>query len=618
MEKFAVTINGVPDPMLLGDIVEITVDTNVYQPSMFTIVIQDTREPTTGLLKYTDNQLTFRIGAPVTISVIADSLATFLIPQPNMIMIGEITSIEPIFDKDGSVKLRLRGFDKGHRLTYGKKTRVFGTGTTPVEVNESMVISSICSQAGLAPLIMDPSLMTVMSGYVMQYNQSDWDFLMSRLRLFGDQMYVMGPSLVITKAGMERLPPVTGPLEFGKDLLKFEPRIDSLGLVNMVEAHGWDPLTKMPIVGMAPAATSIPSVIIGDLIPGSAVLTTGFGMTSAKDIIMDPRLCNIGQATRAAMARMDTHATSHVRATGETALYNPYILAGRSITVTGMGIRFSGKYYVTQARHTFRGGMWKVFFEVSGTNPYTFRDILNGDGHSDSASSQKFDGAVIGVVTDVLDPTQNGRVKVKFPWMPKSSMGMDIASSYARVASIGAGPSRGIMFLPEVNDEVLVIFENGDLSKPIIIGGLWNTKDRVPMAGGPATMGPLVVKRIIRSRSGHMIVLDDTAGNEQILIQDKLGLNKITIKSVDNSISIESTGEMKLTTKANLTLDALGQVKITGKAGVAMESQAMTSIKGMTTSVEGTGNVTVKDGAGGQIAINGPIVNVNNGALEVM
>jgi hypothetical protein len=327
-EKFLITINGVPDPMLSGDIVEVVVDTDVYLPAMFTILIQDTREPLTGLLKYTDDALRFQIGASVTISVVSESLATNLVPLPNALMIGEVTSVEPVYEKDGSVKLRLRGYDRGHRLTYGKKTRVFGTGNLPTEVNESMIYMKVCAEAGLT-CVPDPTLTMIMSGYVMQYNQSDWDFLMSRMLLYGYQMYVMGPSLIVTKAGLERLPPVPFSLEWGKDLVKFEPRIDALGQVSSVEATGWEPKTKMKMTGVGSVALFKPPVIIGQIIPGSAIIATAFGKTTVKDVIMEPRLCDPSQMIRAAQARFDRHASQHIRAKGELSVYNPYVLAGR-------------------------------------------------------------------------------------------------------------------------------------------------------------------------------------------------------------------------------------------------------------------------------------------------
>ncbi len=86
---------------------------------------------------------------------------------------------------------------------------------------------------------------------------------------------------------------------------------------------------------------------------------------------------------------------------------------------------------------------------------------------------------VIGVVTAVDDPESLGRVKVKFPWLAD-----DYESWWARVAQLGAGPDRGAVWLPEVNDEVLVAFEHGDTRRPYVVGGLCNGVDNPPFGDG--------------------------------------------------------------------------------------------------------------------------------------
>ena len=132
-ESFSVKINYVDISTFSGDLIEFVVDTNVFLPNMFTIMLQDqVVEPLTGLLKYTDNQLLFKVGAPVEIAVTTTDIPGSLLPVKNTLIKGEITAIEPVFDKDGGVQLRIRGFDLGHRLTIGKKTRTFGDAESPV------------------------------------------------------------------------------------------------------------------------------------------------------------------------------------------------------------------------------------------------------------------------------------------------------------------------------------------------------------------------------------------------------------------------------------------------------------------------------------------------------
>ena len=131
-------------------------------------------------------------------------------------------------------------------------------------------------------------------------------------------------------------------------------------------------------------------------------------------------------------------------------------------------------------------------------------------------------GVAVGVVIAIDDPDSLGRVKVKYPWLKDDS-----ESPWARIVSFMAGPSRGAVFRPEVNDEVLVAFEHGDPRFPYVLGAIWNGQDTMPSARGADADNNV---RVIRSRSGHEIVLDDTQGSEKVVVKDQGG-NTVTLSS---------------------------------------------------------------------------------------
>lgn len=145
------------------------------------------------------------------------------------------------------------------------------------------------------------------------------------------------------------------------------------------------------------------------------------------------------------------------------------------------------------------------------------------------SESGKIYGAVVGVVSNLDDPESQGRVKLRFPWLKD-----DDESRWARVVSFMAGPSRGGVFRPEVGDEVLVIFEHGDMRFPYVLGGVWNGKDGLPEERGADKSNDV---RLLKTRSGHTLVFDDTAGSEKVTITDKggsvieLSADGVTIKS---------------------------------------------------------------------------------------
>jgi len=183
----------------------------------------------------------------------------------------------------------------------------------------------------------------------------------------------------------------------------------------------------------------------------------------------------------------------------------------------------------------------------------------------------KIFGVVMGIVTNNQDPEKMGRVRVKFPWLSD-----DHESWWARVATPMAGPSRGIYFLPEVDDEVLVGFEHGDVRFPYVLGSLWNGQDAPP---GNNDDGKNNI-RLVHSRSGHLVRLDDTNGDEKIEIIDKTGSNSITIKSSDNSLTITCQGKMKLHATGGIEITSDADVKIQANTTMDIESSANMTIKG--------------------------------------
>jgi uncharacterized protein involved in type VI secretion and phage assembly len=168
-------------------------------------------------------------------------------------------------------------------------------------------------------------------------------------------------------------------------------------------------------------------------------------------------------------------------------------------------------------------------------------------------------GVYVGVVSDNNDPEGFGRVKVTLPWAPDT--GSDKYDAWARLATLMAGDNRGSWFIPDTGDEVLVAFEGGDPRRPYVVGALWNGQDKPPesMDGGGKNF-----KKVLRSRNGVKITLDDKDGQEQFIAETPGG-QKLTLKdgpgsielsdSNGNSIKMEASG-ITITTSASLTINA--------------------------------------------------------------
>ena len=181
-----------------------------------------------------------------------------------------------------------------------------------------------------------------------------------------------------------------------------------------------------------------------------------------------------------------------------------------------------------------------------------FLDLLTPAGPSRVG---RIDGVVVGIVTNNQDPDKIGRVRVKFPWLNDTDEG-----AWARLAVPMAGDQRGMFFLPEVNDEVLVCFEQGDPRFPYVMGALWNGKDTPPETNADGHNDV----RVIRSRSGHVIRFTDKAGGELLEIIDSSGKNKITIDSQANKVVISSSGGSIRLAASRIEIAAEATVDITG------------------------------------------------------
>ncbi|RLD08035.1 MAG: hypothetical protein DRI56_05965 [Chloroflexota bacterium] len=563
LKKFTIKIGGMSDASLFGDVIEVVVDTNIYLPGMFTILIED-KQVVPGLpaLTYTDNMLKFKIGTSVEISAETSSPMS-ISTKKNTLIKGEITAVEPIFSQDGRVLLRIRGYDRSHRLTMGRNTRTFGDANPRVAtITEAQIVKDIASSVGLIPKIDMSGLGKARYHYVMQYNQNNWDFLWARAQLLGYQVYVDDKTLYFEKAGKERYMKGPDKLIWGQNLKEFEPRLVSLGQVTGVTATGWDSDKKQSVESSVSSHSSNTVAKTSEFLKGSKAIKFAF-RSSAEDFVVDTAARTAGMAKVMAEARFAEHESEYVRASGELR-GDPFLLAGTVVTIANVGVRFMGKYYVTEAKHIYRNGGYKVKFQVSGRNPYTFRHLLMGR----DKTLNKINGVVIGVVTNISDPEKLGRVQVKYPWLPKYK-GSDLSSNWARLAAPGAGVNRGVFFTPEIDDEVLIAFENGDVNYPYVVGALWNGSDKPPE--GKVVASNKVNQRIVRSRSGHVIIFDDTQGEEKITIQDKTGKNSIEIDSKQNSMMIKAAGD--------LTIDAGGKLIIKSKQDFSVESMAKGSIK---------------------------------------
>jgi uncharacterized protein involved in type VI secretion and phage assembly len=186
-------------------------------------------------------------------------------------------------------------------------------------------------------------------------------------------------------------------------------------------------------------------------------------------------------------------------------------------------------------------------------------------------------GITVAIVTSLDDPEKIGRVQVRFPHLD------DQRSYWARLVSLMAGPSRGAFFCPEVNDEVLVALEHGDPRRAYVLGGVWNKPDPPPPGDGQPAQNNW---RFFRSRSGHVLKLNDTSGSETIEIIDKDGSRKLVIDSASQKIRLAcDAGDIEVAAQAGTVTVTARDIHIHADAGLELKAGTTLTIQAPTVNI---------------------------------
>jgi phage protein D/phage baseplate assembly protein gpV len=592
IDQIAIKVNGADLPRDLMDaLLEVVVDSSLHLPDMFIIRVHDDE------LKWMDEG-PFALGASVEIELSKERERT------ERVIAGEITAVEPDFSEGVTATFTARGYDRGHRLNRDSKTRVF------VQATDSDIVQQIGSEAGLQ--VQTESTSEVYA-HVFQHNQTDLAFLQERAERIGYEVFVDDRTLHFRRPRGSR---GALSLEWGDTLRSFRPRLTLAGQVDEVTVKGWDPQAKREIVGQATSSDTAPQIDVGG--EGGQVASRAF--SSARKVVVRRPVASQSEADTIAQALLDEINAGFVEAEG-VATRNPGLLAGNMVELTKLGKKFSGKYMVTSATHTYsaqRG--YATRFTVEGARPTLMADLVGAHSPNGNGDGALWGGVVPAVVTNNNDPDNMGRLKLKFPWLDG-----DVESDWARVSAVGAGAERGLFWLPEVNDEVLVAFEHGDFGRPYVIGNLWNGQDEPPEKIDQAVSNGKVRTRTIKTRTGHVLrLVDDENGEQFIEIIDaaeathiKLDAKseKLTIEC-KGDVSIKADGSISLSAQRDIEIEASGDLKMKGRAvkvesdtGAEVTGGTSLKLKGAQFTAEGDAMAELK--AGGNVVIKGALVQIN-------
>lgn len=585
---FAIEVDGTPvSDDVMAALLEASVEDELNLPDAFELVFRDP-------LRKVIAAGGFEIGKRLTISVVSEAA-----PAGARIVDAEITALEAEVERDQTVTI-VRGYDKGHRLQRGTRTE------THLDVTYGDIAGKVAARHGLQRGETGSS--SVVHEAVVQWNQSDWEFLSALAAETGQEVVVVDGALHFRDPASADSGPEEGDLQTatsrqlvaGGNLLRLRATVSGTEQVEEVRVRGWDFLAKEAVEGTARAADAVRSAVAGT---GAGTLAGRLGGGTLVKVDLPIEKAELAQA--AADSLVEQLGSAAVELEG-AAYGNPDLRAGVTVSISNLGAPFDGKYVLTSCRHVYDAVHGYVTsFRVSGRQDRTLLGLVSGGG------ARRAHGALAGVVpaivTNVDDPAGLGRMKVTFPWVDDQ-----VESPWARVAMAGAGDQRGLVVLPEVGDEVLVAFDHGDPRLPYVVGGLYNGKDALPVE---AVRGGEVAVRTLVSRHGHRVELHDA--DDAVTIATGDGKHTIVLDQAGGKVTITTSGDVELTAERSLTIDASTGITLRSDGELKLQANGITidagagslAASGATAKVEGTGSAELS--SSGQTTVRGAIVNIN-------
>ena len=548
------------DTEILENILQVIVEESLHQPSMFTLVVRNDYKPGSASDAPWKTEKQLQIGQAITIGFDPDKTESNdqKDAEAGNLIQGEITAVEAHFTETTQAPIVFRGYDRSHRLHQGRFNRSFQNMT------DSDIIKKIVEEVDIKTDQMDES--GEPHDYIFQENQTNMEFLRSRAARIGFELFVRDGKLNFRKPDAQD----TLTLKWLDNLRSFRVRVTSTEQVKEVEVRGWDYMTKQPIVANAQSENVLTETETSKEKKGSDTSTAFDKMQEPpKMIVVDQPVFKVKEADAMAQAICDELGGQFLVADAK-AQGNPQIRPGIFVELEDLG-PYSGKYYVTETRHTYSERLYTTEFCVRGLRSGDLLTTL-----APKTQPRPGQTLLVGIVTDNEDPENLGRVKVKFPTLTE-----DHTSNWARLVSIGAAATRGFDCLPEIDDEVLVAFEHGDIHRPYILGGVWNGADAPPNAMEDNVQDGRVRLRTFQTRIGHKIqFIDEDKGDSKAgtLLKTKGG-HTAYFDDSSGKVTIQSTGDLKIGAAGNIEISAKGDVIIKSDGSMATQAGPHMSMK---------------------------------------
>ncbi|MCP4075092.1 MAG: type VI secretion system tip protein VgrG [Gammaproteobacteria bacterium] len=474
--------------------------------------------------------------------------------------------------------LRIECRDKAIKMTVGRNSKYF------YDVTDAEIVEEIAADAGLQSNIESTQ---ASHPQMVQFNSTDWDFVLTRIEANGQLLMTQDGELITTVPDSSTDPVLT--LAYGGNILDFEATTDVRDQYAAVQSFAWDSANQemIEIDADDPGVTSPGNLESGDL---ADVL----GIESVKlkhgGQLKDDELQSWADAEW--MRRAYSKVRGRVKIQGYASLK-----PGDVVELKGMGDRFNGNSIVAGLHHEINDKNWETDISL-GLSAECFSSTAESIVEAGASGLLPgLSGLHVGLVTSLEDPDGENRIQLRIPMIDPAEEGI-----WARVATLDAGENRGSFFLPEVDDEVVVGFLNEDPRNPMVLGMLNSSAKPAPLEASDDNHEKGFVTRsemkLVFNDDLNSISIETPNGNSIVLSDDE-GSIKVSDEN-DNAITLSSDG---------ITLESASDINITATGDVNIEGANIAAAASAEFKAEGSSAAEVS--SGGNMVVKGSIVQIN-------
>ncbi|MEM9835010.1 MAG: type VI secretion system tip protein VgrG [Bacteroidota bacterium] len=461
--------------------------------------------------------------------------------------------------------------DESFKMTVAPQCAYFN------EEKDSDILTSVIEKAGLQAEVTATS---EVQQQVVQYNCTDWDFLLTRTDAIGKICLADNGKITITEPTISGDPELE--LEFGATILDFDAELDTRNQFTSITGQSWIPAdqewsTETAEDYNAPEASDLSPTDLAD-----AHGVSDYPIRHGGTLTESERLAwTNARLQKSRLAKIRGRAKFQGLAT---------ILPNQLVKLNGLGARFNGLVYISAIRHEIGDGNWTTNVEL-GLDESWFAERFEISQVRNGGLIPPVSGLQIGTVTALAgDPDGEERIQVRLPLVDGQAEGC-----WARIANLDAGDSRGSYFRPEIDDEVVLGFLDNDPRQAIVLGGLYSSAKPAPITNTDEND-----EKGFFSREGMKLLFNDK--NKDILLETPDG-NAIELSGANQSVSItDQHGNKIVMDSAGIELQSSKDLTLTANAGNV-------NINGI--AVKAEGQATAELSASGTTTIRGGLVQIN-------